>query len=110
MRSAHSRVRVGPRVKSQGISGQDVGDDGWAAFKKENTECSFKVVVQVRSDRVWVGTFYGTKDETGTVGSYETFPRPEGKTHRECVARALQKASKWVPEDFSGAGVVVSDW
>jgi hypothetical protein len=97
-------------VKGQGVSGQGTGDQSWEDYKKEATECAFKVVVQVRADRVWVGTYYGLKDATDTVGAYETFPRPADKSHVQCVARALQKASKWVPEDFGGEGVVVSDW
>lgn len=105
-----SRSPVAAGVKGEGVSGAGTGELDWTEFKKQATECSFKIVVQVRADRVWVGTFYGLKDETTTPGSYETFPRPDGKTHRECVTRALQKAAKWVPEDYSGEGVVVSDW
>lgn len=82
----------------------------WLAEKARSTECSFKVVVQVRDDRVWVGTFYGPDDKTEKIGVYETFPRPDGKTHADCVARAMSKAVKWVPEDFSGDARPVSDW
>lgn len=88
----------------------DSSPDDWAARRKLTTECAFKMVIQVRADKVWVGTFYGDSDETSTIGTYETFPRPAEKTHAQCVARAIQKASKWVPEDFSKQGVVVSDW
>lgn len=97
-------------AKSEGVAGAVPAGGDWEAYKKEATECSFKLVVQVRRDRVWVGSYYGLKDETDTVGSYESFPRPEGKTHRDCVLRALSKASKWVPEDFGNVGPVVSDW
>jgi len=82
----------------------------WLAEKKLTTEVSLKVVVQVRDNRVWVGTFYGTGDSTDHPGTYETFPRPDGKTHQECVSRALGKALKWIPTDFSQAGQVASDW
>lgn len=85
-------------------------NDAWLAEKKLSTECAFKVVIQVRADRVWVGSFYGLKDDTSTPGTYETFPRPAGKTHQDCVLRALQRASKWVPGDFGGTGMVASDW
>lgn len=101
---------MGQAVKAQGTSGEGVPGDDWAKFKKEATEASFKVVVQVRKDRVWVGTFFGPNDETSTVGNFETFPRPAGKTHQECVVRALSRAAKWAPSDFDAESVAVSDW
>lgn len=97
-------------MKAAGKSSLPLDKEAWESFKRESTECSFKVVVQVRSDRVWVGTFFGPTDTTDNIGNYETFPRPAGKTHQDCVVRALQRAAKWVPEDFQAEHVAVSDW
>jgi len=84
--------------------------DEWARKLDRTTEASFKIVVQVMVDRVWVAAFFGPGRDSKFPGQSLSFGRPPGKTATECTKRALKLIGTPVPEDLSAPIAGGDDW